>query len=313
MARSTKWYAHRELLARLTDNFHPSYERWSIDRNTYHGPWVWYGHDFDPTLPPSVLAGESQVCQVAHDSSDTWPTLRSPDMDISATQTNGSRRPITQDSASMFVPTDPGGRRWTTIQRYSTWDHDNAQRTGMSKHASVTSSFCSSLGLFHSAAARRFLRTSNRRGFPDVGCPTRDVPSTSTSENIVSPDGSLPSPIAMITTSHAGFARPALSHDLPWSNTYGKATRLTARSMNPSTSTCLHPELLGSTRWVGHRAEWAVDGQVIARAIEFPDGENGHQGVLLVDTRMAHHQTPRAQCRHGDWDSQRTPRPSLGR
>jgi hypothetical protein len=40
------------------------------------------------------------------------------------------------------------------------------------------------------------------------------------------------------------------------------------------------PELLGSARWVGHRAEWTVGGQVIARSIEVPDGENGHDVVL---------------------------------
>ena len=42
------------------------------------------------------------------------------------------------------------------------------------------------------------------------------------------------------------------------------------------------PELLGAARWVGHRAEWAVDGKIIARAIEVPDDENA-QDMLMVD------------------------------
>lgn len=36
-----QWIAHRELLARLADNFHPSYETWSTTQNEYQGPWVW--------------------------------------------------------------------------------------------------------------------------------------------------------------------------------------------------------------------------------------------------------------------------------
>ena len=55
-------------------------------------------------------------------------------MDISATPDRWvAKTDDLPSSASMFTCTDTDGRRWIAIQRYSTWDRDNAQRTGMSK------------------------------------------------------------------------------------------------------------------------------------------------------------------------------------
>ena len=278
-----QWIAHRELLARLADNFHPSYETWSPNQNTYQGPWVWYGRDFDPTLPPSAVEGESQVCRVAQDATAAWSALRSPAMDDSATPDEWVTK--TDDlphAASMFSCTDPDGHKWIAIQRYSTWDRDNAQRTGMSKRERDVFflQFSWLVPRGQGAQLYEFIEREGLSGrwMPDMSRThhqylgeTASAPIVSTAE-VVLDDYDIP-----ITLRDTGIRpRPAVEKYLWEGSTLDCSIDESVDFYAPT------PELLGPARWVGHLAAWSVDGREVARAIEFPDGENG-QDVLLVD------------------------------
>jgi hypothetical protein len=278
-----QWIAHRELLARLADNFHPSYESWSTTQNTYQGPWVWYGRDFDPTLPSSVIEGEAQVCRVARDATALWATLRSPAMDISATPDEWvAMTDDLPDAASMFSCTDPDGQKWIAIQRYSTWDRDNARRTGMSKRERdvffLQFSWLVPRGqgdqlyefIEKESLSGRWMPDTRRMHHQYLG-ETASAPIVSTAE-VELDDHEIP-----------GKLRDADIRPRPAAEQYlWEGTTLDC-SIDESVDFYVPtPELLGPARWMGHCAAWAVDGRVVARAIEVPDGENG-QGALLVD------------------------------
>jgi hypothetical protein len=278
-----QWIAHRELLARLADNFHPSYETWSTTQNIYQGPWVWYGRDFDPTLPPSDIEGESQVCRVAQDATASWASLRSPDMDTSVSSDEWvAKIDDLPDAASMFFCTDPDGRTWTAIQRYSTWDRDNAHRTGITKRERDVFflQFSWLVPRGQGAELYEFIEREGLSGrwMPDTSRThqqylgeTASAPIVATAE-IHLDDHDIPRRLR-----DAGIRpRPAVEQYLWEGSTLDCSIDQSVDFYVPT------PELLGSARWVGHRAEWSVDGRVVARAIEFPDGENG-QDMLLVD------------------------------
>ncbi|HVK19991.1 MAG TPA: hypothetical protein VM677_01385 [Actinokineospora sp.] len=278
-----QWIAHRELLARLADNFHPSYETWSTTQNTYHGPWVWYGRDFDPTLPPSLVDGESQVCHVARDTEATWATLRSPEMDNSATPSEWvAKIDDLPEATPMFSCADPDGRTWVAIQRYSTWDRDNAQRTGMSKRERdvffLQFSWLVPRGqgvkLYEfievEGLSGRWMPETRRMHHQYLG-ETASAPIVATAESVLYVHD-IPKKLRS-----AGIRpRPAVEHYLWEGNTLDCSIDESVDFYTPT------PELLGTARWVGHRAEWAVDGTVIARAIEVPSAEKS-QDMLVVD------------------------------
>jgi hypothetical protein len=278
-----QWIAHRELLARLADNFHPSYETWSTTKNTYQGPWVWYGRDFDPSLPPSLLEGESRVCRVARDASAAWATLSSPDMDIRvAPDVWVAKTDDLPDSASMFSSTDPDGRKWIAVQRYATWDRDNAQRTGISKRERDVFflQFSWLVPRGQGAQLYDFIEREGLSGrwMPDGRRTHHQYLGEAASAPIVSTvdieldDHDIPSKLR-----DAGLRpRPAVEQYLWEGNTLDCSVDESVDFYTPT------PELLGPARWLGHHAAWSVDGQVVARVIEFPDGEND-QDVLLVD------------------------------
>ncbi len=278
-----QWIAHRELLARLADNFHPSHETWSSTPNTYQGPWVWYGRDFDPTLPPSAIEAESQVCRVSRDTAATWARLRSPAMDVNASPDEWvAKTDDLPDSASMFSCTDPEGRSWIAIQRYSTWDRDNAQRTGMATRERDVFFLQFSWLVPHGRGAElyEFLEQEGLSG--------RHMPETKRARHQYLGEGSWAPIVATaevelddygtpVKLLRAGIQpRPAVEQYLWEGSTLDCSIDQSVDLYAPT------PEVLGTAGWVGHRAEWAVDGQVIARAIEFPDGKN-EQNMLLVD------------------------------
>lgn len=277
-----QWIAHRELLARLADNFHPAYDTWSTTQTAYEGPWVWYGRDFDPTLPPSVRRGGSQVCLVAQDSSASWATLSPPAMDISATPDDWVAK--TDDlpgPSSMFACDDPDGRRWIAIQRYSTWDRDNSQRRGMTKRERDVF-FLQFSWLVPQGRGGELYDFIEREGLSG-----RWMPDTSRTHHHYLGEASY-APIAAtasavehddIPTKLAGLGirpRPAVEHYLWEGNTLDCSIDVSVDFYVPTI------ELLGSALWVGHRAEWAVNGEVVARSVHYPDAENG-QDVLLAD------------------------------
>jgi hypothetical protein len=278
-----QWIAHRELLARLADNFHPAHETWSTTQAAYEGPWVWYGRDFDPTLPPSVRRGGSQVCLVAQDSTASWATLTPPAMDVIATPDQWVAKTDDLPGASaMFACDDPDGRRWIAIQRYSTWSRDNAQRRGMTKRERDV------FFLQFSWLVPRGRGGDLYDFIERAGLSGRWMPDTSrTHHHYLGEASSAP----IVTTASADAERddiptklaelgirprPAVERYLWEGNSLDCSIDESVDFYVPTS------ELLDSARWVGHRAEWAVSGEVVARSVHYPDGENG-QDVLLVD------------------------------
>lgn len=278
-----QWIAHRELLARLADNFHPSYEKWSTTQTQYQGPWVWYGRDFDPTLPPSVIEGESQISRIARDATATWAALPPPEMDIVATPDEWvAKSDDLPESATMFSCIDLNGRTWVAIQRYSTWTRDNAQRSGMSKRerdvfflqfswlvprgqGTALYNFIEREGL-----SGRWMPDTRRTHHQYLG-ETSSAPIAASAETYLD-DHDIPSKLR-----DSGIRpRPAVEQYL-WE---GSALDCSIdESIDFYTPT---PELLGSARWVGHQAAWSDHGRIVARSIELPEAENA-QDVLLVD------------------------------
>lgn len=278
-----QWIAHRELLARLADNFHPSYETWNNAQIAYEGPWVWFGRDFDPTLPPSVRRDGSQVCLVAQDSTASWATVNSPAMDIIATPDQWVAKTDDLPSpSSMFTCTDPHGRRWTALQRYSAWSRDNAQRRGMTKRERDVF-FLQFSWLVPRGRGTELYEFLEREGLsgrwmPDI----RRMHHHYLGEMSFAP---------IIATGHddpeqhdipaklAGLGigpQPAVEHYLWEGNTLDCSIDEPVDFYVPTI------ELLGSARWIGHRAEWGVGGQVVAKTVQYLDGETG-QDVLLAD------------------------------
>lgn len=275
-----QWIAHHELLARLADNFHPAYESWNPVPMHYQGPWSWYGRDFDPSLPPSVRKDGSNVCTVEWANGEKWASLTSPTLDPSIPARDWvSTIDDCPTSTSMFEPTDPDGHRWIAIQRYSTWDRDNARRRGITKRE---------LDVF-------FLQfswlTPRGQGKPlyelliDRGLSGRWMPDIGRERNQYLGE-ILWAPIVFTAPSRQDHTRELREHDLdarPAVETYrwegGGLDCSLDESLDFATPTA---ELLGDARWVGHTAQWHDGNAVIAKAIRIDDGENG-QDVLLID------------------------------
>jgi len=279
-----QWIAHRELLARLADNFHPSFEMWKTTQDVYQGPWVWFGRDFDPSLPPSVTSGDSRVCRVARDETAGWAFLRRPDMDVSAAPDEWVA--MTDDlpsAASMFSCVDPAGRKWIAVQRYSTWDRDNAQRTGISKRERDVFFLQFSWLVRRGQGARLFeiieARGLSGRWMPDSSRvhqqylgETASAPIVATAAVELGETADIPKPLRGV-----GIRPRVAVEQFLW-----EGSGLDCSIDDSVDFYAPAPELLGSARWVGHQAAWSVDGAVVARAIEWPNGGN-EQSVLVVD------------------------------
>lgn len=276
-----QWIAHHELLARLSDNFHPAFESWNPDPIAYEGPWPWYGRDFDPSLPPSVRRGESNICNIEWNEGEDWASLESPVLDPSIP---AHEWVATVDDlptvTSMFEPTDDRGRRWIAIQRYSTWDRDNAKRRGITKR---------SLDVFFlqfSWLAPRGQGQHLHDHLVERGLNGRWMPNPHQRQNqYLGEQGWAP---VVFTASYLEEThdselrerglepRPAIEQYLWEGNGIDCSLDESVDFHTPTA------ELLGNARWVGHTAEWQVENTVVAKAIQIDDGENG-QNVLLVD------------------------------
>lgn len=278
-----QWIAHHELLARLADNFHPAYETWNPDPMVYKGPWPWYGRDFDPSLPPSVRIGESNVCKVEYREGHVWAGLTSPTLDPLVPAKEWVAKvddlPLT---TSVFEPTDVAGRRWIAIHRYSTWDRENSQRKGISKRE-LDVFFLQFSWLVPPGQGQRLHDLIVERGLSGRWMP--DTKRTHTqylgeqqwapivfTESHVDDEHDIPS----LLRDRGLEVRPAVEQYL-WEGNVLDCSLDTSVDFYTPTS-----ELLGNARWVGHTAEWRANDAVIAKAIRIEDGENG-QDVLLVD------------------------------
>lgn len=184
---------------------------------------------------------------------------------------------------SMFYCTDPAGRQWVAIQRYSTWDRDNAQRTGISKRDRdvFMLQFSWLVPRGRGAELYEFIEKEGLSGrwMPDASRTHHQYLGETASAPIVATgesghdDHDIPSRLR-----EAGIQpRPAVEQYLWEGSTLDCSIDESVDFYTPT------PELLGSARWLGYQAAWSVDGQVVARAIEFRDSEKG-QDVLLVDS-----------------------------
>lgn len=283
IGKKYQWIAHRELLAKLADNFHPARNAWSAKSPVYEGPWVWYGRDFDPTLPPSATTDGSQVCRITEDRQAAWGALHSPDMDGEASPDVWTA--MTADLPKvrdMFSCIDPEGREWVAIQRHSNWDRDNSKRIGISKRERDIF-FLQFSWLVPTAQGKPLFDFIKREGLagrwmPDTSRPHQQYLGETWPAPIVAAveadfdDYDFPEELLELGIQ----PRPAVENYLWEGGNLDCSIDQSVDCYAPS------PALLGSARWVGHKAEWSADGQVIARAVNYPDYQNG-QDMLLVD------------------------------
>lgn len=279
-----QWIAHRELLARLADNMYPAYDRWGAGQPVYQGPWVWYGRDLDPTLPPSRRSGGSLVCEVDQDPTVGWAVIDGPSLyDSDPPEQWVARTDDLPAAATMFQCTDPDARRWTAIQRYSTWDRDDARRAGMTKRVRDVF-FLQFSWLVPRGRGVDLYDLIEREGLsgrwmPDTCRTFHHYLGETASAPIVAtavPDPHLHDPPSKL----AGLnlrPRPAVEQFLWEGNTLDCSVDESVDFYVPTA------ELLGAARWVGRQSEWSVDGQVVAKAVRRQNGRHG-QDVLLVDT-----------------------------
>lgn len=129
-----QWIALRELLARLSDNFHMG-EPWGDRPLTYDGPWRFYGRQIDPTLPPPErLRDEDGVEYLAPtypaDTADSWWIPNGPQYsgnDEPAAAGWAETKEGVPDFASLVKRTDETGAEWVVLQAYYNWDEQPAE------------------------------------------------------------------------------------------------------------------------------------------------------------------------------------------
>ena len=124
-----QWIALRELLARISDNFHMALE-WR-DPRTYEGPWQFFGRDIDPTLPPPVMRRDDDDYErigptFADDQRSAWWCPDGPEFvwgdDVPtdwATQND-----TFLDLANLVRRQDGSGRWWVVLHAYYNWDEN---------------------------------------------------------------------------------------------------------------------------------------------------------------------------------------------
>jgi hypothetical protein len=277
-----QWIAHHELLARLADNFHLAFQPWDDYPQRYEGPWPWSGRDFDPTLPPSVVAGESQTCEIGQAPNERWALLKSPDLDVDMSPDEWvALTDDLPDRAALFTPTDTEGRPWIALHRYSTWDRDNALRSGISRRERdfFILQFSWLTPRNQGVALRDLLmaRGLGGRWMNDAKRTHGRYLGEAAWAPVVSFGASYDEHDQPKALQEVGLtASPAVESYLWEGNVLDCSIDQSVDFYTPT------DELLGPARWVGHQAEWAVDGRIIARTLTIDDGENG-QGVLLVD------------------------------
>lgn len=279
-----QWLALHELLARLADNYHLAREPWSSDHERYEGPWPWYGRDLDPSIPARGASDPPQHLVLTHAPGATWALLPSPALDVAATPDDwvaevADLAPATQ----VFLPTDGDGHPWIALQRYSTWDRDNAQRTGMTKRERDVF-YLQFSWLVPRGDGQRLLDLFREHGLSGRWMDDRSrTYGRYLGELAWSPAAKADA--ATETDDHyhqrlvgAGLApRPAIEKYL-WEGSVLDCSIDESIDFYVPTD-----ELLGSAAWDGASARWTEDGVTVARALEVPDTENG-QDALLADS-----------------------------
>lgn len=276
-----QWIALHELMGRLADNYHPASRPWDEQRSSYQGPWLWYGRDTDPSLPPSLTRHDnSRVCDIAHDTEQVWARLASPDLDSSVSPDDWVAKTDDLPSPSaMFEPQDPQGKRWIALHRYSTWDRDNALIKGLTQRERdvffLQFAWLTPRGQGQALYDLLMVQGLSGRWMPDASrTHTQYLGELGWApvEKARDHDRDIPDKLL-----GAGIeAWPAIEQYL-WEGNIRDCSLDENVSFYMPTA-----ELLGNARWIGHRAEWAENDAVICRALNIDDGENG-QEILLAD------------------------------
>lgn len=276
-----QWIALHELLARLADNFHPAHESWNPDPMVYQGPWSWYGRDFDPSLPPSVRRGASNICRIEWTDRDVWARLQSPALDASIPAHEWVADihdfPTT---TSMFEPIDEDGHQWIAIQRYSTWDRNNAKRSGITQRERDVF-FLQFSWLTPQGQGARLYDLIVERGLSGRWMPDRYRTHTQYLGEqdwapIIFTESQRQHDVPPELRESALAARPAVEGYLWEGNVRDCSLDESVDFYTPTA------ELLGDARWIGHTSYWRYANTVVSKALRVEDGENG-QDVLLVD------------------------------
>lgn len=277
-----QWIAHRELLARLADNYHPAYHEWNLS-DEYQGPWYSYVRDFDPSLPPSVIESGSRVCRLTTDESAAWAILRKPNLDVAMAAREWVQLECDLPAAiDLVVAMDPEGTQWIALQRFSSWDRDNATRRGMTQRERDVFflQFSWLVPRGKGAAVRDQLASVRLKGrwMPEAKRVQQQYLGEGASSPIVATSlqdldvDDMPAQVQGL-----GIAPRPATEEYSW-----EGSSLDCSLDRNVDCHAPVPELLGKARWIGHTAQWAMGGQPVARAIHVPDGENG-QEVLVVE------------------------------
>jgi len=125
-----QWIALSELLCRIADNFHMANSLGRL-RQSYRGPWHFFGRDIDPTLPPAPLAAEDSREFFAEtfvaEKRDAWwvpvgPAFRADDP--AAPDDWASQTGDVPDFEALLRRRDDEGRVWVALQAYLNWDEE---------------------------------------------------------------------------------------------------------------------------------------------------------------------------------------------
>jgi hypothetical protein len=183
----------------------------------------------------------------------------------------------------MFLAVDPEGREWVALQRYSTWERDNAARQGTTKRELdvffLQFSWLTPTGEGHKLKELIVERGLSGRWMPDTSQPYTQYlgeqqwsPIVRSTTGMAKDNEEVPSQLRDLGIT----ARPAVEM-------YHWEGHILDCSIDESVDFYVPTnELLGTVRWVGPTAQWQTDAHVVAKAVRIDDGENG-QGALLVD------------------------------
>lgn len=276
-----QWLALHELLARLADNYHLAREPWSPDEERYEGPWPWYGRDLDPSIPIRVASDPPQHLVLTHAPDATWALLPSPALDAAGTPDSWVAEMVDLASSThVFMPTDGAGRDWIALQRYSTWDRYNAQRTGMTKRERDVF-YLQFSWLVPRGDGLRLLDLFREHGLSGRWMDDQSrTHGRYLGELAWSPVAKAKAATEADDHRHerlagAGLApRPAVEKYL-WEGSVLDCSIDESIDFYVPTD-----ELLGSAAWDGVCARWAEGGVTVARAVEIPDTENGQDALL---------------------------------
>lgn len=277
-----QWLALHELLARLADNYHLARDSWSPEEQRYEGPWAWSGRDLDPSIPARLAFAPPQHLALTHAPDATWALLPSPGLDVPETPDSWVATMAGLASAThVFMPTDESGSTWIALQRYSTWDRDNARRTGMTKREREVF-YLQFSWLVHRGDGLRLLDLFQKHGLSGRWMEDRGRThgrylgelawSPVAKEHWATPEDDY----RHERLTGAGIApRPAVERYL-WEGTVLDCSIDESIDFYMPTD-----ELLGSATWDGVRARWVEGSMTVARAVEVPDAENGQHALLV--------------------------------